>query len=90
MRARALRGRFVDRLARRIASFPAEGIAVAKAAVDAAELPSSAGLLEEAQRFNQALATSAAERRMEWFLASGGQTPEVERDLAAMIDIYEE
>src|SRR5512139_4096908 len=50
-------GPFVDRLARRIASFPAEAIALAKAAVDAAELPTEAGLLEEAHRFNQALAT---------------------------------
>jgi enoyl-CoA hydratase/carnithine racemase len=83
-------GPFVDRLARRIASFPAEAIALAKAAVDGAEQPTPAGLLEEAHCFNQTLATSAAERRMRWFLASGGQTPEVERDLAAMIDTYEE
>jgi len=83
-------GPFVERLARRIASFPAEAIALAKTAVDAAELPTPAGLLEEAHCFNQTLATSAAERRMRWFLASGGQTPEVERDLAAMIDTYEE
>jgi hypothetical protein len=40
--------------------------------------------------FQLALATSAAETPMRWFLASGGQTPEVERDLAAMIDTYEE
>jgi len=83
-------GPFVERLARRIASFPAEAIALAKAAVDAAEQPTPAGLLEEAHCFNLALATSAAEHRMRWFLASGGQTPEVERDLAAMIDTYEE
>jgi len=83
-------GPFVDRLARRIAGFPAEAIALAKRAVDAAELPIRDGLLAEAHAFNQALATTAAERRMRWFLASGGQTPEVERDLAAMIDTYEE
>jgi enoyl-CoA hydratase/carnithine racemase len=83
-------GPFVERLAFRIASFPAEAIALAKASVDAAELPTQAGLLEEAHYFNQTLTTSAAERRMRWFLASGGQTPEVERDLASMIDTYEE
>ena len=49
-----------------------------------------AGLLEEAHCFNRALATGAAERRMRWFLANGGQTPEVERGLAAMIDTIEE
>jgi enoyl-CoA hydratase/carnithine racemase len=83
-------GPFVDRLARRIASFPAEAIALAKSAVAAAELPIREGLLAEAHAFNQALATDAATRRMRWFLASGGQTPEVERDLAAMIETYEE
>jgi enoyl-CoA hydratase/carnithine racemase len=86
----ALLGPFVEQLARRIASFPAEAIALAKASVDAAELPTHAGLLEEAHYFNQALATTAAERRMRWFLESGGQTPEVECDLAAMIETYEE
>jgi len=83
-------GPFVERLAFRIATFPGEAIALAKTAVDAAELPIRDGLLAEAHYFNQALATAAAERRMRWFLASGGQTPEVERDLAAMIETYEE
>lgn len=83
-------GPFVDRLARRIAGFPAEAIALAKRAVDAAELPARDGLLAEAHAFNRTLTTAAADRRMRWFLASGGQTPEVERDLAAMIDTYEE
>ncbi len=83
-------GPFVDRLARRIASFPAEAIALAKRAVDAAELGTRAGLLEEADCFNRTLATDAAERRMQWFLANGGQTPEVERDLAALIERMKE
>ncbi|MEO6028014.1 MAG: enoyl-CoA hydratase/isomerase family protein, partial [Candidatus Binatia bacterium] len=64
-------GPFVERLAFRIASFPAEAIALAKAAVAAAEPSPRDGLLEEAHCFNQALATAAAERRMSWFLASG-------------------
>ena len=79
-------------LARRIASFPAEAIALAKAL--GRRVPSSrpsAGLVSKrAHYFNQALATTAAERRMRWFLESGGQTPEVECDLAAMIETYEE
>ena len=82
-------GPFVTRLARRIASFPAEAVALAKRAVDAAELPTRAGLLEEAACFNRTLASAAAERRMRWFLANGGQTPEVERDLAAVIERME-
>jgi enoyl-CoA hydratase/carnithine racemase len=83
-------GPFVERLAFRIARFPADAITLAKASVAAAELPIHDGLLEEAHYFNQALATPSAERRMTWFLGAGGQTPEVERDLAAMIETYEE
>src|SRR5439155_708015 len=49
-------GPFVERLARRIASFPAEAIALAKASVAAAERPTVEGLLEEAHCFNQSLA----------------------------------
>ncbi|HEV7733162.1 MAG TPA: enoyl-CoA hydratase/isomerase family protein [Candidatus Binatia bacterium] len=79
-------GPFVERLARRIASFPAEAIALAKTAVNAAELPTLDGLLEEAHCFNQAVATPAARHRMARFLELGGQTPEVERDLSAIVD----
>ena len=81
---------FVDRLAFRIAGFPADAIRLAKASVAAAELPTRDGLLEEAHYFNQALATESAQRRMAWFLRAGGQTREVELRLAAMIDDYEE
>ena len=78
-------GPFVDRLARRIASFPAEAIALAKRSVDAAELPTEAGLVEEAHCFNQTLDTGAAQDRMRRFLAAGGQTREAELDLGALI-----
>jgi enoyl-CoA hydratase/carnithine racemase len=77
---------FVEGLAYRIASFPAEAIAFAKASVDAAELPTGEGLLEEAHYFNQAVATDAAQRRMRRFLELGGQTAEVERDLSGLLD----
>ena len=78
-------GPFVDRLARRIASFPAEAIALAKRSVDAAEPPTLSGLVEEAHCFNQTLGTAAAQRRMARFLAGGGQTRDVELDLDALI-----
>jgi enoyl-CoA hydratase/carnithine racemase len=83
-------GPFVERLAFRIAGFPAEAIALAKRAVEAAELEPRAGLLEEAHCFNQTLATAPAQARMAWFLANGGQTRAVELELAAMIEKYEE
>ncbi len=74
-------GPFVETLARRIASFPAEAIACAKAAVDAAELPTLEGLLEEERLFLRSLATADARKRMTRFLELGGQTREVELDL---------
>lgn len=67
-------GPFVDRLARRIASFPAPAIAAAKAAVDAAERPLAEGLAEEAYLFQTLLATEEAPRNMTRFLTRGGQT----------------
>jgi enoyl-CoA hydratase/carnithine racemase len=76
---------FVDELALRIASFPAESIALAKRAVDAADETVVAGLLEEAHAFNLSLGVPEARRRMAAFLAAGGQTPEVERDLARVL-----
>jgi enoyl-CoA hydratase/carnithine racemase len=81
-------GPFVDRLARRIASFPAEAIALAKASVDAAELPTFDGLLEEAHNFNRSLATDAAPARMARFLELGGQTRDVEMNLGRLLDDF--
>jgi enoyl-CoA hydratase/carnithine racemase len=78
-------GPFVDALARRIASFPAEAIALAKRAVDAADESVVAGLLEEGHCFDLSLETSAARERMAAFLAAGGQTPEVERELGRLM-----
>jgi enoyl-CoA hydratase/carnithine racemase len=70
---------FVDALAGRIASLPAVVVAEAKASVAAAEPDPVPGLLAEWQRFTRCLAAPEAAARMERFLASGGQTPEVER-----------
>src|SRR5262249_58383293 len=80
------RGPFVERLAGRIAPFPAEAIALAKASVDAAERPTVEGLIEEAHYFNQTLATEPAQERMARFLALGGQTGDVELDLGGLVD----
>ena len=78
-------GRFVDGLARRIASFPAEAIALAKRAVGAADETVVAGLLEEAHCFDLSVATPAARERMAAFLAAGGQTLEVEREHGRLV-----
>jgi enoyl-CoA hydratase/carnithine racemase len=77
---------FAACLARRIASFPPEAIAHAKAAVAAAELPVDAGLAVEAELFERCLPLPGARERMEAFLARGGQTREVERSLEAFLE----
>ena len=69
---------FVEDLAYRIASFPAEAIARAKAAALAGEPPVAPGLTEEARLFDESAATPAARERMRAFLNAGGQTREVE------------
>jgi enoyl-CoA hydratase/carnithine racemase len=71
-------GPFVERLATRIAGFPAEAIANAKAAVIAGEPAWEPGLTAEADLFNRCLASPAAQARMRHFLAAGGQTRELE------------
>ncbi len=78
----------VDALARRIASFPAAALAEAKASVLAADPDPIPGMIQEGQRFNRLLADPEAVARMERFLEVGGQTREVELDLAALYDTF--
>jgi enoyl-CoA hydratase/carnithine racemase len=82
--ASELRG-FVERLARRIASFPPEAVAFAKQAVDAAE-PRRDGLLEEAYLFQKLLRTDDAQAAMRRFMTAGGQTAEGELRLADLCE----
>jgi len=77
---------FVERLARRIASFPASAIALAKASVNAADQTTEAGLVEEAHLFNLSLATPEAQQRMTRFMEVGGQTPEVEKGIDSALE----
>ena len=71
--------KFVRNLALRIASLPAETIALAKKAVLAAvELPIVEGLLEETNLFNQACALPEAKQRMKFALKMDAQSREAE------------
>jgi enoyl-CoA hydratase/carnithine racemase len=70
---------FVNDLAARIASFPAQAIARTKAALLAGEPPVAQGLIEEGHLFNQAAAAPEARARMKAFLEMGGQTRDVEK-----------
>lgn len=79
-------GTFVDELAYRIASFPAEAIACAKKAIQgAAELDVVSGLFEETALFFQSMRTESARKRMARFMEIGGQTREGELELT---DLY--
>src|SRR6476661_4702279 len=69
---------FVEALATRIASFPAEAIARAKASVDAALTDPAGGLRFEDQQFRTSLSDPETQPRMSAFMEAGGQTREVE------------
>ncbi len=77
---------FVNGIAQRIASFPSRAVAEAKASVIAGLPDPVPGLRQEEQRFSRLLAEPEAIRRMEQFLAVGGQTRDVERDLTGVFD----
>lgn len=75
---------FVDRLAARIASFPAHAVAEAKASVVRSEAHVEQDLLDEGAAFNRTLGEPSAQRAMQRFLEAGGQTAEGERRLGSL------
>jgi enoyl-CoA hydratase/carnithine racemase len=64
----------VNALARRIASFPAEAVRLAKRAIDGAESPMEEGCAQEATLFQTLLLSDPARHAMRRFLELGGQT----------------
>jgi enoyl-CoA hydratase/carnithine racemase len=81
-------GPYVERLARRIASFPALALAEAKRVINAASDAVEAGLLAEQAAFERLMADPASERipRMRRFLELGCQTREGERSIGAVCE----
>ena len=77
---------FVDKLARRIASFPAPAIAAAKRATLASDASWERGLIEESHLFQVLLRTKQAPAAMRKFLANGGQTREGENKLGKLCE----
>lgn len=75
----------VDRLARRIASYPPEAVAAAKRAVDLAVLPLEDGLKGEAELLWGVFTAPAAVQRFRAALAAGAETREGELDLEGLI-----
>lgn len=72
----------VTALARRIASFPAEAVRLAKQSVDNAGLPIEDGCAVEAGHFQTLLFSDPARQNMRRFLELGGQTREGELRVA--------
>ena len=75
---------FVDRLAARIARFPAHAVAAAKASVTRAEAGVVDQLLAEGDAFTATLPEPSTRAAMERFLAGGGQTIAGERRLGEL------
>lgn len=76
-------GPFVDRLAGRMASFPPDAVAAAKASVLRAEAGVDDDLLAEGGAFNATLASDTTQALMRRFIEAGGQTPDTERRLGS-------
>jgi enoyl-CoA hydratase/carnithine racemase len=76
----------VDALAARVAGFPPHAVRLAKQAVLAIDPDPAPALLEEASRFQQALADPSTEERLGRAMALGWQTPQYERDLGTRLE----
>ena len=79
-------GPFVDRMARRIASYPPHAVRLAKQSVDAAGGTLHDGLLDESMYFNRSLADPGLDARIDAALGAGAQTREGELDLGKLLD----
>ena len=77
-------GPYVGALARRIASFPAPAVRLAKEAVNSADRPLAEGLADEQYQFQRLMRTEEAQRNMAKFLEIGGQTREGELRVGAL------
>jgi enoyl-CoA hydratase/carnithine racemase len=77
-------GQFVETIARRIASFPGDAVALNKANILMAEAGVEGGLLEAGRTFARLVTASEFDRRVETFIVGGGQTAAGEyEDLSA-------
>ena len=72
----------VNALARRIASFPADAVRLAKQSVNSATLPMAEGCQQEADLFQTLLFSNPARHAMRRFLELGGQTRDGELRVA--------
>ena len=78
-------GMFIESLARRIASFPVEGLATIKERVNAVTLPSGEDFRQDGLLFLDGLRSSESQRRLQLAIKLGFQTRSVEMELAGML-----
>jgi enoyl-CoA hydratase/carnithine racemase len=71
--------------AERVAAMPPHAVRMAKEAIDGAVPSWDAGLVAETNLFNESAAHPEARRRMQEFLANGGQTRDVEIRLGKLV-----
>jgi len=77
---------FVEDLAYRIASFPAEAITLGKKSVqNAVEMSVMEGIWEETVLFTQSIQSAPAQARMKKFMELGGQTRQVELEIEGLV-----
>jgi enoyl-CoA hydratase/carnithine racemase len=80
---------FVDRLAERIARFPARGLANVKEFVNVATLPLPDVLAEESAAFRASLGDPAFQERLMWLFSLGAQRAgQTELDLGAVLGTW--
>jgi enoyl-CoA hydratase/carnithine racemase len=80
---------FVERLATRIAGFPAEGVKAAKRAINDLTLPGPANVRSDSATFLSLVATPESRERLDYLTGRGLQSPgETERNLGAAVAEY--
>ena len=75
---------YVEKLSRRIASFPADAVRLAKQSVNSAEVLNQDALLDEAYLMGLALKTPEAQKNMREFIKCDGQSREQELRMGAV------
>lgn len=79
---------FVNALARRIAGFPASGIAHVKAIVDQVTQADTGALIAESQRFGSSMGSEETHRRMAWMVEQSGRSPAMELNLGPLLERF--
>jgi enoyl-CoA hydratase/carnithine racemase len=74
----------VEKLSRRIASFPADAVRLAKQSVNSAEVLNQDALLDEAYLMGLALKTPEAQQNMRNFIECDGQSRDQELRMGAV------